>query len=62
MLKGESDTWPCPDWYPIRVVAKDYHVLPDDVMERMSLYWKERTLIALTAESQAQEILSKHQS
>jgi len=48
-----------PEWYPTIALAKYYGISPETAY-KMHPYWKERTYIAMTAESQAQEILSQH--
>lgn len=57
VLQGETDTWECPEWYPLIQSAKYLGVPPWELMEE-SLYWKERALVAMTAEAQAQEIIN----
>jgi len=54
---GLTDTWKCPDWYPVVQAAKYLGVAPWELMQQ-SIYWRDKALIAMTAEYQAQEIIN----
>jgi hypothetical protein len=49
-----------PDWYPLIVAAKYLGVPPWDLLER-SVFWRDKALIAMSAEKQAKKILDQHQ-
>jgi hypothetical protein len=49
----------CPDDYPLFAAARYMNVAPWDLIEH-SVYYTDRALLFMTAEAQAQEILSKH--
>jgi hypothetical protein len=48
----------CPDWYPLMAAAR-YMKVPPWELAKQSIWWRDKALIAMTAESQAQEIMSK---
>lgn len=47
----------CPDWYPIIQAAKYLNVAPWELLAQ-SIYWRDKALIAMTAERQSAKILS----
>ncbi len=56
MLQEETDTAWCPDWFATFQAAKYLGVAPWELMEH-SIYWRDKALIAMTAEAQAQKTL-----
>jgi len=58
VLGEETETAYCPDWYPIIQAAKYLNVSPWELLDR-SVWWRDKALIAMAAESQAQEIRDK---
>ncbi len=48
----------CPDWYPIIQAAKYLGCNPWELMGE-SIYWKDKALIAISAENEAQKIINK---
>jgi hypothetical protein len=59
VLGEETDTAWMPDWYPLIVAAKYLGVPPWDLLER-SVWWRDKALIAMSAEKQAKKILDNH--
>ena len=57
MLQGESDTYPCPEWYSLIQAAK-YLGIPVPEIINVPRYWIDKALTALTAEAEAQEIIN----
>lgn len=51
----------CPDWYPDFVIAQACNCKPWELAE-VSIYWKDRALIKLSAEKYAREEKAKHNS
>lgn len=45
----------CPAWYPVMQAAKYLGVAPWELMEQ-SIWWRDKALIAMSAENEAQEI------
>jgi predicted chitinase len=48
-----------PDWYPLMQAAKYLNVAPWALLEA-SAWWKDKALIAMSAEADAQEIRAQH--
>ncbi len=48
----------CPDWYPIIQAAKYLNCKPWELME-VSIYWQDKAIICISAENEAQKIISK---
>ncbi len=59
MLEGKTDTWACPDWYPLIAAARYLGVAPWELMEQ-SIWWQEKALIAQSAEAGALKIRKEH--
>jgi hypothetical protein len=59
VLGEETDTAWCPDWYPLFVAAKYCNCPPWELLGQ-SIYWKDKALIAFTAENEARKILEAH--
>ena len=58
-LNGETtDTAWCPDWYPLFRAARYLNVAPWELLQQ-SVWWRDKALIAQSAEQQTQEIMSK---
>lgn len=47
----------CPDWYA-HIQAAKYLGMDPDILLSKSIFWKDKALIAMTAEHQAQEIIN----
>lgn len=60
MLGETTETAWMPDWYPLVQAAKYLGVAPWDLLEQ-SAWWRDRALIAMSAERQAKQILDNHQ-
>ncbi len=58
-LAGESDTWPCPEWYPIFQASRFIGVAPWELAAQ-SVWWRQKALIAMEAEEGARKILEQH--
>ena len=56
-MKGKSQTWPYPEWYPLIVAARYYGVPPWELMQQ-SIWWIDKAFIAMTAEGQAAKIIN----
>lgn len=50
----------CPDWYGLIQAAKYLGVPPWELMEK-SVWWKDRAMIAMTAEHNAKKIIEQNQ-
>jgi len=48
----------CPDWYSLMQAAKYLGVAPWDLMAR-SVWWRDKAVIAASAEAQADDIKNK---
>ena len=59
VLQEETDTAHCPDWYGTMQAAKYLNVAPWELLEQ-SVYWKDKALVAMTAEHEAAEIKRQH--
>jgi len=59
VLEEETDTIKCPVWYPVIQTAKYLGVSPKEMME-MPIFWRDKALIAMKAEYQAQKIKAQH--
>lgn len=57
--KGIASDYRCPDWYGHIQVAKYLGVDPDRLLH-MPVFWKDKAMIAMTAEHEVQEILNQH--
>lgn len=55
----EGKVGECPDWYVLIQAAKYLGVPPWELMEQ-SIWWRDKALIAMSAEAQAQEWRNKH--
>lgn len=49
----------CPDWYVDMQAAKYLNCKPWE-LPKVSIWWKDKALIAMEAEAEAQKIKSKH--
>ncbi len=58
VLGEETEQARCPDWYTLIAAARYLGVAPWDLLEQ-PIWWRDKALIAATAEAQAQEILAK---
>jgi len=56
VLGEETETAYCPDWYAVMQAAKYLNVAPWELVDQ-SVYWRDKALIAMSAEAQAQKIL-----
>jgi hypothetical protein len=48
----------CPDYYPLFKAAKYLGVAPYD-LAKQSVWWRDKALIAMSAENEAQKILNE---
>jgi hypothetical protein len=53
-----SESYPCPDWYATIQAAKYLGFSPEAVLD-MPIYWKDKALLAMTAEAEAAKELEK---
>lgn len=57
--KGIASDFACPDWYGLIQAAKYLNVAPWQLLEQ-SVYWRDKAIIAMSAEHDAQDILNQH--
>lgn len=60
MLGETTETAWCPDWYALIQSAKYLNVAPWDLLDQ-SVWWRDKALIAMSAEQSAQEIKQQTQ-
>lgn len=60
VLEEETETAWCPNWYPTIQAAKYLGCKPWELLEQ-SVWWRDKALIAMTAEQQAQKIKDNSQ-
>jgi hypothetical protein len=58
MEKEVPDLAWCPDWYGFIQAAKYLGVAPWDLIKQ-SVYWRDKALIAMTEEYEAQQVKNK---
>jgi len=58
VLGQQTTTAWMPDWYPVIKAAQYLGVAPWALLEQ-SVWWREKAIIALSAENQAQEIRNR---
>lgn len=56
--KGIATDYVCPDWYVHIQTAKYLGVDPERLL-RMSVFWRDKALIAMTAENEAQQAINE---
>lgn len=59
LVNPDVSTAHCPDWYALIQAAKYLNVAPWDLLEQ-PVFWKDKALIAMTAEHEAAEIQQEH--
>lgn len=58
VLNEETDLAECYDWYTFLKAARWLGVAPW-VLSEQSIYWREKAVIAMNAEAQAQEVINE---
>jgi hypothetical protein len=59
-LETEGFTGQCPEWYAHIQAAKYLGIDPEDLLKK-SIYWRDKALVAMTAEAKAQKTLQERQ-